>query len=219
MSSPFRQQDRAWLGVRLPAAIALATLLALGLLLALAPAGVSVATLQPADGSLAVAEWARAGESAPGWAVAFFLGDTLFALALAWTFLRLRRALPAGPLAAIGYGAAMVKAGADVAENLLYLWPAAQALLGEVTSWPPVGALASLAMLKRAAAGLTGIAFAFALPGESGGARCARLLLAAAGIAAALGFFFAGLALAHVTLVFLFLAFLLWYAPRAPNDH
>jgi len=213
------EAETAWRRVRAPAALALGTLLALGLLLALAPAGVTVATLQPADGSLDPASWGRAGESAPGWAVAFFVGDTLFALALAWTFLRLKRALPQGPLAAIGLGAALAKAATDVAENLLYLWPAVQALVDEATSWPQVGALAALAMLKRTAGALTGVAFAFALPGESRWARIARLLLAALGIAGALGFFFAKLALAHVTLVFLFLAFLLWYAPRAADDH
>lgn len=211
--------DTAWRRVRVPAALTLGLMLALGLLMALAPAGVTVASLQPADGSLAVDQWGRTGESAPGWAVAFFVGDTLYALALGWTFRRLRRALPVGPLAAIGLGAALVKAGTDVAENLLYLWPAVQALLGEATSWPAIGALASLAMLKRAAGALTGVAFAFALPGESGAARLARLLLAALGLAAALGFFVPALALAHVALVFLFLAFLLWYAPRAADDH
>jgi hypothetical protein len=212
-------QPEAWRRLRAPAALSLATLLALGLLLAFAPEGVTVGTLQPGDGLLPLELWGGAIERAPGVAVAFFLGDTLFAVALGWTFLRLRQALPDGPLAALGIGAALVKAGADVAENLLYLWPAAHALLVDVVSWPPVGALAALAMLKRAAAAATGIAFAFAWPGECAASRVARLLLAALGVAAALGFFFAGLALAHVTLVFLFLAFLLWYAPRAADDH
>jgi hypothetical protein len=208
-----------WHRVQLPAALSLSTLLALGLLLAFAPEGVTVATLQPGDGLLPLERWGGAIERAPGVAVAFFLGDTLFAVALVWTFLRLRQALPDGPLAAIAIGAALVKAGADVVENLLYLWPAAYALLADAVSWPPAGALAALAMLKRAAGAATGVAFAFAWPGESAAARVARLLLASLGVAAALGFFFDALALAHVTLVFLFLAFLLWYAPRAADDH
>ncbi|HKY96054.1 MAG TPA: hypothetical protein VJL84_12150, partial [Kiloniellales bacterium] len=163
--------EAAWRRVRVPAAVTLALMLALGVLTALAPEGVTVATLQPADGSFDVSRWGRAGEEAPAWALGFFVGDTLSALMLGWTFFRLRRAMPASLLAAVGLGAALTKAGADVLENLLYLWPVVQALLGEVTSWPPVGALAALAMLKRAAGALMGVAFAFALPGGSPAAR------------------------------------------------
>jgi hypothetical protein len=211
--------EAGWLRVRPAALLTLALMLALGFLMALAPDGVTVATLQPADGSFDVGTWSRVGEAKPAWAVTFFIGDTLYALALAWAFLRLRRSLAGGPLAAIALGAAMAKAGADVLENLLYLWPAAQALAGEVTSWPPIGALTSLAMLKRAAGAVTGVAFAFALGGESVAARLGRLLLAALGLAAALGFVFPALALAHASLVFLFFAFLVWYAPRAADDY
>ena len=213
-----KERSWRWQRVRLPAALSLATLLALGLLLALAPQGVTVETLQPGDGLLSLERWGSAVERAPVVAVLFFLGDTLFALALGWTFLRLHLALPPSPLAAIGLGAALVKAGADVAENLLYLWPAAQALAGEALAWPPLGALAALAMLKRAAGAVTGVAFALALPGEDRGAQAGRLLLAALGVAAVLGYFVPWLALAHVALVFLFLAFLLCYARRAADD-
>ena len=216
---PRADSEAAWGRVRSPAALTLAVMLALGLVMAFAPEGVTVASLQPADSSLDASKWARTGESEPAWAVAFFVGDTLYALGLAWTFLRLRQALPGSPIAAIAIGAAFVKAGADVGENLLYLWPAAQALFGAVTSWPPIGALASLAMIKRAGGVVTGVVFAFALPGESWRARVARLLLAALGVAAALGFFMPSLALAHAALIFAFLAYLLWYRRVAAHDH
>jgi len=194
---------------RSAAAATLLLLLALGLLLALAPAGVSVATLQPAELASDPARWQPAIGVAPGWAVAFYLGDSLFALALAWLFVALRRELPPGPLLAIALWAALGKAAADLTENGLLLASALAALQGDWTL-PRPGALVALAMAKRGLAAIASIALAAAFPGEDGLARLCRLLLAAMGFAAALGFLVPALQLAHVTLLFGFLAALLW---------
>lgn len=220
MPRPMLAEARAaaWQAVAPPALLALAALLLLGLLLALTPSGVTLQTLQPAESASGPEDWGWAIQAAPGWVALFFLGDTLFAVALGWAFLRLWRALPDGPMAAIGIGAALLKAAADVLENLLHLQPALEALMTETFALPPVGALISLAMVKRAAAAVTGLAFAFALPGDSGAARAGRLLLAAMGFAAALGFFVPALRLAHVTLLSGFLAYLLWYRRRAADE-
>ncbi len=211
-------RDLAWQRVTRPAALAFAVLLLLGLLLALAPDGLTVETLQPAESAHGPEDWGWSIQAAPGWVVLFFLGDTLFALAFGWTFLRLWKAVPGGPMAGVAIGAALLKAGADVLENLLHLQPAIEALLTGTFALPPVGALVALAMVKRAAASVAGLAFAFALPGESGAAKVARLLLAALGLSAALGFFVPALRLAHATLLFLFLAYLLWYRRRAADE-
>ena len=164
------------------------------------------------------ADWRWAVEQAPGWVALFFAGDTLFALAFGWTFLRLWRALPGGTLAAVGLAAALLKAGADLLENLLYLRPAVDALLSGAFDGPPAESLVVLAAVKRAAATVAGLAFAVALRGEGGATLVGRLLLAAMGVAAALGFLLPSVRLAHATLLFLFLAFLLWYRRRDADE-
>lgn len=216
--TPAGDRAAAWEAVGTPALCAVAALLLLGLLLALMPDGLTLATLQPAESAGATKDWGWATRRAPGWVALFFLGDTLFALALGWAFLRLWRALPGGPLAAIGLGAALLKAAADVLENLLHLRPALEALVEGSFAPPPADILIALAAMKRAAAAATGLAFAVAFAGDGAAARIGRLLLAAMGLAAALGFLVQELRLAHVTLLFGFLVFLLWYRRRAADE-
>lgn len=197
-------------GVGRSALLSLLTLLLLGLLLALAPAGVTVATLQPGEAGGDSRDWTPAIGFAPGWAVAFYLGDSLFVLALLWFFLALGRRLRPGPLVTLMIWAALGKAAFDLLENAL-LFAAALPALGEgAWSLPRPGALIALAMAKRACAALASVALAFVFPGEDAGARCCRLFLGAMGFAAALGFVVSALQLAYVTLLFLFLALVLW---------
>src|SRR5690606_7050171 len=83
----------AWRRVAAAAVPCLLLMLAIGLLLALAPAGVTVATLQAAERARDAAGVVAGVNTAPGWAVAFLVGDCLFALAYLAVYWALRRAL------------------------------------------------------------------------------------------------------------------------------
>lgn len=202
---------RAWRRVALAAGATLALMLAIGLLLALAPAGVTVETLQAAERAADKAAVVAAVNAAPGWAVAYFLLDCLFALAYLALYWALRRALP-GPVAGAALFGGALKALADLTENGVTLVAALGALDGAAWSQPAVGLLLGAAQLKRLGGAVAHIGFAWAFPPDLPGAFWLRLLLLLGGIAALLGYFLPALSQAHALLLFLTLPPLLWLA-------
>jgi hypothetical protein len=204
---------RAWRRVALAAALTLGLMLALGLLLALAPAGVTVGTLQAAERAADKAAVVAAVNAAPGWAVAYFLLDSLFALAYLALYWSLRRALP-GPVAGVALFGGGLKALADLTENGVSLVAALGALDGVAWSAPAVGLLLGAAQLKRLGGAIAHIGFAWALPPELPGALWLRLIFLLGGVAALLGYFLPALAQVHALLLFLTLPLLLWLARR-----
>lgn len=202
-----------WRRLGLAAAVCLGVMLLLGLLLALAPAGVTVATLQASEHARDKAEVVAAVNAAPGWAVAYFLLDSLFALAYLAFYAALRRLFP-GPAARAAMAGGWLKAGADLVENGVILLAALGALGGTPWSEPAVGLLLGMAQLKRLGGALAHIGFAFALSPELPGALALRLLFLLGGVAALLGYFLPPLAQAHALLLFSLLPPLLWLARR-----
>lgn len=204
---------RTWRRVTLAAAATLGLLLLLGLLLALAPAGVTVESLQAAERAADRAAVVAAVNAAPGWAVAYFLLDSLFALAYLALYWSLRRALP-GPVAGIALFGGGLKALADLTENGVTLVAALGALEGVAWASPAVGLLLGAAQLKRLGGAIAHIGFAWAIPPELPGAYPLRLLFMLGGVAALLGYFLPALAQLHAVLLFLALPLLLWLARR-----
>ncbi len=202
---------RAWRRVGVATGVALLLLLALGLLLALAPDGVSVTTLQAAERAADKAAVVAGVNAGPGWAVAYFILDSLFALTYMALYLALRRAL-GGPVAGLALAGGWLKGTADLVENGVTLVAAWGALEGMPWSEPAVGLLVGAAQLKRLGGAIAGIGFACALPPETPLAFPLRLLLLLGGVAALLGYFIPLLGQAHALLLFLTLPLLLWVA-------
>lgn len=198
-----------WRRLGWAAAACLVLMLAIGLLLALAPDGITVATLQAAERARDRAEIVAAVNAAPGWATAYFLLDSLFALAYLALYLALRRLLP-GPVGGAALAGGWLKAGADLVENGTLLLAALSALGGTPWSDPAVGLLLGMAQLKRLGGAVAHIGFAWALSPELPGAFLLRLVLLLGGVAALLGYFLPALAQAHALLLFFTLPLLLW---------
>lgn len=197
-----------WRRLGWAAAACLVLMLAIGLLLALAPDGITVATLQAAERARDRAEIVAAVNAAPGWATAYFLLDSLFALAYLALYLALRRLLP-GPVGGAALAGGWLKAGADLVENGTLLLAALSALGGTPWSDPAVGLLLGMAQLKRLGGAVAHIGFAWALSPELPGAFLLRLVLLLGGVAALLGYFLPALAQAHALLLFFTLPLLL----------
>lgn len=208
-----RAVARAWRRVFAAAAACLLLMLALGLLLMLAPEGVSVATLQAAERAADKAAVVAGVNAYPGWAVAYFVMDSLFALAYLALYFALRRAV-GGPVAGIAAAGGWLKAGADLVENGVTLAAAWAALRGTPWADPTVGLLLGAAQLKRLGGAIAGIGFAWAIPPDTTLAFPLRLLLLLGGAAALLGYFLRPLGQAHALLLFLTLPLLLWVARR-----
>lgn len=209
----------AWRHLGWAAGTTLAILLAMGLLLALMPAGVTVNSLQGGEMARSAAELAADTNRYPGWALAFFLGDSLFALSAGWFYLALARVLPRGPLVLLLLAAGLIKVGADLAENALHLAGAAQVLQDEPWEDAPLAALLTLALIKRGGALVASLAAAAAFAGRNGGGLSGgglsggllRLGFLLSAVAAGLGFALQGLEQAFGTLFFLTLALVLWH--------
>lgn len=204
-------ERRAWRRLGWAAGATLAILLAMGLLLALMPPGVTVNSLQAGEMAGSAEELALATNQHPGWALAFFIGDSLFALAAGCFYLAVARALPRGPLVTLLLIAGLTKVGADLLENALHLAGAVQVLQDEPWEDAPLAALLSLALVKRAGALVASLAAAFAFSRERAMGRllCVSFLLSS--LAAAAGFFLQGLEQSFGVFFFLTLALVLWH--------
>ncbi len=195
-----------WARLRLSAVGVVACLLSLGLLMALAPAAMTPRTLQTPGAEAVIAE-------GPLWALAFYLGDSLFVLIALAFFLVLAR-LAQGPrwLVLFGVAAAFGKAGFDLAENLSFgaaAWTAWQsAAVGEISEKTVV----VLTTLKRVAGGLAVLAFAPLYRGSDLGARLVRALLWLGAAATAAGFVIPALQEANAMLLFFTTAVVSWHA-------
>ena len=195
----------AWRRTLPPALLAVLALLSLGLLLAAAPEGIDVGALQPAETAEGPEDWMLEIEIAPTWVIAFFVGDSVFAVAFGWFFLRLWWALPQRPLAFLGLLAALATAAADLTENALHLEGAIEALYNQAWDLPATEALTSLAALKRGAAAVAGLAFGIAFPAGGRWNEVCRTVLLAMGTVALAGWLEPALHHAHTTVLFFFL--------------
>jgi len=195
----------SWRTLSTAALAVLLLLLALGLLLALAPAGMTAKSLQ-AEGAL------RLAASSPRWAYAFYAGDGLYALAGFAFFLTLAK-VSRGPraLLALGLAAALGKATFDLGENILL----AQAVALDAADDP--SALALVTALKQLGGGVCALAFALVYPGDGWRARVVRMLLVATGLASLAGLLMPALGQANAWGVFFIAAVVTWDArTRAP---
>lgn len=204
MGISVEQAARGWQRLAATAVLVILCLLALGLWIALAPAGMTPRTLQ-APGA------AELAGQAPLSALLFYLGDSLYAVLAFCLYLGLAglATAPRG-LVAVGLAAAALKAGADLTENLVLTWPALTALLGRgadplATDW-----LWLIGDLKRLGGALSALFFALVYPG---GAPVKVLLYLTAAVTAA-GFLVPSLGQANAAMVFFLAAGLIWEARR-----
>lgn len=208
LDEPGLSRPSDWQRLRLSAIGVVVCLLSLGLVIALAPSGMTARSLQTPGAEAVIAE-------GPAWALAFYLGDSLYVLIAFLLFLILAR-LARGPrwLILAGLAAAFGKAGFDLAENLTFglsAWGAWQEGVAE-----PVAAETAvlLTTLKRIAGGLTVLAFAPLYPGSDRGARLVRALLWLGAAATAAGFLLAALQEANAMLLFFTAVVIAWHAKR-----
>ncbi|GAB5469146.1 MAG: hypothetical protein Kilf2KO_21760 [Rhodospirillales bacterium] len=177
-------------------------LMALGLLMALAPAEMTPRSLQ-LPGALEV------GLTAPGLAYAFYLGDSLYVFLALWLFLALAKLGPlSNRLALLGLAAACGKAAFDLAENTTFalaLWQ------GEAVDPASVWLLS---ILKRACGALAALAFVPLYPASASLSRLVRGLLLATALATCIGFWLPALAQANALILFFTAAALFWSARR-----
>ncbi len=203
-----RSQTSDWSRLRWSALGVVVCLLGLGLVIALAPSGMTARSLQTPGAETVITE-------GPHWALAFYLGDSLYVLIALLLFLVLAR-LACGPrwLILCGLAAALGKAGFDLAENLTFglsAWAAWQTGVADSVSAETVVLLTTL---KRLAGGLTVLAFAPIYPGSDLGGRLVRALLWLAAAATGAGFLLPALQEANAMLLFFTAAVISWHAWR-----